>query len=205
VILITGCARSGTSLTTQMLEVCGAKLGPEKDVNALYENVVVRQSILKPMISEFGGDPLGQSHFPAPSRVKEVPGLQGRVLGALGGNIRGLAYKDAKLALVWQAWAKAFPMAKWVLVRRDRVEIIDSCIRTSFMAAHGNDRDAWGRWVDEQVKRFDAMKVAGLDIVEVWPRRVIRDAHEFAPVADHCGLRFDPRAVRRCVKPDLYR
>jgi hypothetical protein len=200
-ILITGCARSRTSMTTSMLQACGAHLGRPKDVNDLYENTAIRQGILKPMIREFGGDPLGQTHFPAPNAVKPVEGLKSRVLDALGEGSGPPAYKDAKIALVWQSWAIAFPAAKWVLVRRSRDGIIDSCIRTHFMRAHGEDRDGWGAWVDAQIERFDAMKAAGLDLIEIDTDELVRNPEALLPVANHCGLEFDRAAVAACIKP----
>ena len=200
-ILITGCARSRTSMTTSMLQACGAYLGHTKDVNDLYENIAIRQGILKPLIRGFGGDPLGQTRFPDPEAVKPVEGLKSRVLDALGGLRRGLAYKDAKIALVWQSWAEAFPSAKWVLVRRSRDGIIDSCIRTHFMRAHGEDREGWGAWVDAQIERFDAMKSAGLDLIEIHTDELVRDPDVLEPVAVHCGLAFDRAAVAACIKP----
>lgn len=203
-ILITGCARSGTSLATGMLAALGLDLGERRSVNVLNENTAVRQQILKPMISRFGGDPLGQSHFPDPVAVHALPGLREQVAMIFGGigGMRG--YKDAKLTFVWQAWAAAFPAAKWVLVRRDRAAIVDSCIRTNFMRARGDDRAAWGQWVDEHLTRFDAMKAAGLDLVEVWPDRVVEDPASFEPVATHCGLSFDLDAVAQCIKPRMW-
>ena len=199
-ILITGCARSRTSMPTAMLQACGANLGRPADVNDLNENLAVRQNILKPMISRFGGDPLGQTHFPNPNAVKPVEGLKFRALDALGGPRADLAYKDAKLALVWQSWADAFPDAKWVIVRRSREGIIDSCIRTSFMRAYGDSRTGWGAWVDAQVARFDAMKAAGLDLIEIDTDALVADPDLFEPVAAHCGLEFDRAAVAGCIK-----
>jgi hypothetical protein len=68
------------------------------------------------------------------------------------------------------------------------------------MRAFGDSRAGWGAWVDAQVARFDAMKTAGLDIIEINTDALIDDPELFAPVAAHCGLEFDRAAVAACIK-----
>lgn len=204
IILVTGCARSGTSLTTQILQALGCYLGDSRVVNDLYENTEIRQTILKPLIKANGGDPLGQGKFPDISALKPSPDLRARIESKLSGWHEPWAYKDAKISLVWPLFAAAFPEAIWVIVRREREQIIDSCIRTSFMKAHGDDREAWGKWVDDQEAQFTAMQSAGLNLIEVWPQSVIADAEAFRPVAEHCDLHWDPGAVTASISPDKW-
>lgn len=194
-ILITGCARSGTSLTTRILKNHGCDLGP---VNALYENTDVRQNVLKPYLRSIGADPLGQKQLPDTNSLAPVKGLREQVLKHLKAQ-EPAAYKDAKLCLCWPVWAEAFPDARWVLVRRDKERIIDSCMRTDFMHAHST-REAWGAWVDEHEKRFAGMR-AVLDLIEVWPDQVIARPETFEPVADFLGLSFSLKATCEAIDP----
>lgn len=203
-ILVTGAARSGTSLTTRILQAHGCWLGPAQQVNDLYENLAIRQQILKPMLVAAGGDSRGQARLPDTDNLPPRPGLRAFVLARLAGGDGPKAYKDAKLTLLWPAWAAAFPEAKWVVCRRDPERIVDSCVRTHFMKAHGEDRDGWRGWVAEHERRFDAMKAAGLDLVEAWPDDFIRDSRAFRPVAEHCGLAFDAAAVAASVDPSRW-
>lgn len=205
-ILITGCPRSGTSLTVRMLEALGAYTGRPGDVNELREHLPVRQTILKPLLRRFGGDPLAQTHFPAPQSVMPVTGLREAIMDELRPtDERPALYKDPKIAFVWQAFNAAFPAAKWVLVRRERDSNIDSLIRTPFMRVHGDSRDGWGAFLDEHEGRFAAMKAAGLDLIEVSPADVIADPACFAPVAAHCGLVFSEDAVSACIERGKYK
>lgn len=195
-ILITGCARSGTSLTTQILQSHGLHLGP---VNVLFENTDIRESVLKPYLRAIGTDPRGQKPLPDTDSLPAHVGLRDAVLKRVPETS---GYKDAKLTLVWPVWAKAFPQAKWVLVRRKAEDIAGSCLRASFMNAF-DTMDGWLGWVAEHEKRFEKMKAA-LDIIEVWPRDYIEDAGKFQPVADHCGLAFNGDAVKAAIHPGLF-
>ncbi|WP_022697917.1 sulfotransferase [Euryhalocaulis caribicus] len=201
-ILITGAARSGTSLTTQILKAHGCWLGSA--VNSLYENTDIREQVLKPYLRAVDADPLGQDPLPDTGDLPPHHGLCRAIAERMEGGPGRWAYKDAKLALVWPAWAKMFPEAKWVIVRRKTEEIVESCIKASFMRAHGEDRAAWARWVEEHERRFEAMMTAGLDAIEVWPRKFIDDPEAFRPVAEHCGLEFNASAVCGAINPDRY-
>lgn len=202
VIFVTGCARSGTSLTTKIIEALGANLGRgHARINSLYENVDVRENVLKPYLRYIGVDPVGQ--YPLPSADRALPRIENTsaVLRYIP-EPEPRAYKDAKLSLVWRAWDYAWPDAKWVLVRRDRAKIVDSCLRTSFMRAF-DDRAGWNHWVDEHEQRFEAMR-ASLDLIEIWPADYIDDAEAFRPVATFCGLPFDDNKVRASVDRSVW-
>lgn len=209
-ILITGAARSGTSLTTQILQRLGAHLGPAHDINALYENTALREGVLKPFLRRHGYDPKGQWPLP-PAGADCVP--DNDFLGGLSAYWdahmhpaagQHPAYKDAKLALCWGAWNTAMPGAKWVIVRRNGGEIADSCMRTGFMTAYDNHA-GWIRWVEHHERQFLAMRKAGLDVIETWPADFIKDPEAFRPVADFCGLPFDADAVRGAIDPAKFK
>jgi len=192
-IFVTGCARSGTSFITRLLKIHGCYLGPENRVNVLYENVSVRENIVKSILMRIDADPLGQYPLPSLDDLPAWPGLRKQVLTFLGIGTKP-AYKDAKLTLLWPLFRDAFPEAKWVLVRRDKQKIIESCMRTSFMR---KCRD-WGHWVDEHEQRFEKMRDQ-LDLVEVWTDSVISNPYAFSSVAKHCGLDLNVLGIERSV------
>lgn len=191
-IFVTGCARSGTSLITEILKGHGVALG---EVNSLSENMAVREGVLKPYLRAIGADPLGQS--PLPDAMEPCPALRASVEAAIGPLVEPWAYKDAKLALVWPVWADAFPQAKWVLVRRDAEKIAASCVRTPFMRAFTGSA-GWLNWVARQEARFDEMRTH-LDLIEVWTDEVIADPKAFAPVCRFLDLEFDVNRVENCI------
>lgn len=197
VIFITGAARSGTSLTTRIMQAHGCFLGDRPDrINPLYENVDVRERVIKPYLKSIGADPLGQNPLPDTDNLTAPPDFRSRVDGFVGTR-EPRAYKCAKATLIWPVFHSAYPEAKWIIVRRDKQKIADSCVRTNFMRAYETHRE-WERWVEEHEKRFEKMR-AELDAIETWPDSYIEDPASFALVAAHCGLRFSEEAVRKSI------
>jgi len=140
-ILITGCARSGTSMVAGIINKCqvfgGDMSGPNRNnAKGMFENAYIRNNILKPYLRQMEVDPLGQYPLPdidnllIPSSLKkdveQVMINQGYTNGPW-------MYKGAKMCLTWPAWHHAFPNAKWIIVRRRIGDIVNSCIRTGFM------------------------------------------------------------------------
>lgn len=198
-ILITGAARSGTSLTCEIFEACGAEFGK---TNGLKENTFVRNRIVKPYLSSIGCDPLAQNPLPLKKDLRPDPEWREKVLAGLDGV---KIYKGAKMCLMWEIWHKAFPEAKWVIVRRDNEGIVDSCLRTSFMRAY-NTADGWQKWLDVHLKRFEEMK-QHLDVVEVWPKHFKddKDCGCMQEAVEFCGFEWNEDAARSRINPSLLR
>ena len=203
-IFITGCARSGTSLTTKILQAHGLYLGHPRQINDLYEHVEIRQTILKPMLAAVGADPLGQGPLPDMTKFRPDGGLRDRVLRHFN-CLDDYGYKDAKLTLTWPMWHAAFPEAKWIIVRRETDAIVDSCLRTHFMRRYLDDRRAWTRWVDYHLDQFTEMKKAGLDIHETWPATFISKPAMFWQTAEFSRLEFHLDRVRDAIDTKLWR
>lgn len=192
---VTGCARSGTSLTTGILRACGARLGP---VNPLNENTKVRDRIIKPYLESLGCDPLGQHPLAEPNNLKPYPEFREHVLNALSGAD---TYKCAKAGPIWPLFDEHFPDATWVIVRRRQEDIVASCKRTHFMKKSPN----WNEWVNYHLQRFDEMKLAMKDrVFEVWPHEGIKNPDYFRPLIEWCGLEWRPDAVRDVINPNQW-
>ena len=187
-ILVTGCARSGTSMTTGGLVKSGAKggemYGPNRyNPRGMFENRIIREGVVKPYLRSIGADPRGQKPLPRISLVwkhAEDAGFVEQwkmnihaIMRAQGvGDVDVWVYKGAKICLFWPLWHAAFPEAKWVIVRRTDRDIINSCLRTRFMNSYKN-AEGWQEWIDSHKERFSEMHDAGLDILEMWPEKVI--------------------------------
>ena len=196
-VLITGVARSGTSLTSQICGALGANLGT---VNGLFENMPIRENVLKPMIQASGGDRLGQ--HPLPPRDAD-PGwkIRDTVEAQLGRD--GWAYKGVKMLLVWRNWVREFPDAKWVIVRRDADDIARSCLRTEFMRKY-DTHQGWLGWVREYTDRIADLQLHA-DYIEIWPHKAVSgDLSEYKRMADHCGLTWDQAAVEAVIDRDRW-
>ena len=191
-IIVTGPPRSGTSLTSGILHECGAWVGDcfpgtSSNPKGFFENKVIREQIIKPMLSQRGIDPLGQ--FPLDGEYKPAPELRRRVFSAIDaqGYIGGpWLMKGIKVALMWREWAEAFPDARWIIVRRDIESAAESCRRAPFMT-HYSGLDEWSRYIlayickageipggrlvftpDVAGGRFDAIKAAAADCGLKW-------------------------------------
>lgn len=223
-ILITGCARSGTSMVAGIINLCGAFGGDMSGPNShnakgMFENAYIRNSIVKPYLRGIGADPLGQ--YPLPdvndmvipnnwqNKIEKVMLDQGYTEGAW-------FYKGAKICLMWPIWHHAFPDAKWIIVRRKPSDIINSCMRTGFMSAFrsvGKQRavgakdewDGWLWWVHQHEQRFAEMMLEGLNIKVVWPERMIeRDYRQIQETIDWLGLEWT-NEIFGFIEPKLWK
>jgi len=139
-ILITGCARSGTSLVAGMINKCGAfggnMSGPNKNnAKGMFENAHIRNLLMKPYLREIGVDPLCQYPLPDINKLTIPSNWKQEVEKVMTdeGYWHGpWMYKGAKMCLTWKMWHHAFPHAKWIIVRRRTGDIVNSCLRTGF-------------------------------------------------------------------------
>lgn len=222
-ILITGCARSGTSMAAGMINMCGAfggkMSGPTRNnEKGMFENVTIRNTVLKPYLREIGADPMGQ--FPLPDiKTLNIPcDWQEHVESIIrqeGYSSGPWMYKGAKMCLTWPVWGYAFPSAKWVIVRRQTDDIVASCIRTNFMRAFGREtfrkaigakteKEGWSWWVKQHEKRFNEMINKGLNVKVIWPERMVRgDYGEIYDLIEWLGLKWNSK-VLSFVDPKLW-
>lgn len=223
-ILITGCARSGTSMVAGVIHMCGAFGGQMRGATTnnkkgMFENASIVQDLVKPYLRSYGLDPLGQ--YPLPdikgmslpndwkAKVEDIVRNQGYTNGPW-------MYKGAKMCLMWPVWNYAFPNARWIIVRRRTGDIATSCIKTNFMrafnnAAHrkavgvDNERDGWIWWVRQHEKRFVEMIEAGLNVKIVWPDRMVRaDYGQLYETLEWLGLKWSSE-VLNFIDPKLWK
>jgi len=211
-ILITGCARSGTSMTAGVLKKCGAwsgnVFGPNKwNRKGMYENVEIRENVIKLYLTLLGVDPKGQNPLPDINKLLPLSNLRVRIETIIkyqGYLNETWFYKGAKMCLIWPVLHDAFPDAKWIIVRRKDESIIHSCMRTAFMNGYENEV-GWQSWIDTHKQRFKEMKDNGLNVIEVWPSKfVYGDYSEIISVVESFGLKWDEGAVKDFVSPELY-
>lgn len=211
-ILITGCARSGTSLTAGVIDICGGFGGRTTPPTAhnkkgQFENDEIRNNIVKPYLRSMGVDPLGQFPLPERDQLIPYPNLKIQVEAVLkwdGYKGGPWYYKGAKICLIWPIWYTAFPRAKWIIVRRRDEDIVASCMRTHFMKAFENEA-GWHWWVREHKDRFEDMKIFGLDMMEFWPTHAVAgDLSETKKMIDWLGLEWKESEVIKFIEPVLW-
>jgi len=211
-IIITGCARSFTSLTAGIIHHCGAfggkMVGPSPRLNpkGFFENVVIRNQIIKPFLRKLGADPLGQLPLPAIDRVPRQTDLRERIQTVMKSEgYRGgpWFFKVVKGCLIWPALAEAFPDARWIIVHRDKEEIAESCLNADFMRAY-NTLEDWIWWVEQYQDRLE--QIAGdpdTDVEHVWPAKMVYedDFQEMKEIVEWAGLQWNEEKVRDFVIP----
>lgn len=210
--LITGCARSGTSLVAGIINICGAfsgQTGPGNMYNAkgLFENQRIR-AIDKAYLTSIKMDPKGQYPLPNTATLPIPNDWRSRIEGAMiadGYKDGPWFYKGARNCLTWPVWHFAFPNAKWVIVRRRSADIAESCLKTSFMNAYST-YEGWIKWINHHEKCFVEMIQAGLNVKMVWPERMVRgDYEQIYELIEWLGLTWKSEQVMDFIEPKLWK
>jgi len=199
-------------MTAGVIHYCGAfggeMAGPTRhNKKGMFENREIVDKIVKPYLKYIGVDPMGQHPLPDVKRLAPLSGLRHRIEEILlwnGYKAGPWFYKGAKLCLIWPVWHKAFPDAKWIVIRREEEDIINSCMKTAFMRAHKTP-EGWRSWVHEHLKRFEEMKKAGLWVREIWPSKMIAgDFSEMKALIDELGLKWNEKKIVDFITPAFW-
>lgn len=211
-ILITGCARSGTSLMAGVISICGAFGGDFRKPNkwnekGLFENTRI-QEIDKEYLKSIGADPKGQHPLPNTATLpipNDWKARIERVMVSEGYQAGPWFYKGARSCLTWPVWHYAFPKAKWVIVRRRSADIATSCLKTSFMNGYSSYEE-WIKWVNHHEDCFVEMIKAGLNVKIIWPERMIKGDYEQAyELIEWLGLSWKSEQVMDFIEPKLWK
>lgn len=211
-ILITGIPRSGTSMVTGIIYLSGAFVGDTYKGNrfnpkGMFENKIIQTELIKPYLKNRGYDPKGQSILPdtnnldTPNNWKYLVEKAFINQGYLDGE---WAIKGAKIALMWNVWNNAFPDAKWIIVRRNEDNIINSCLRTSFMNAFNNYKD-WEKWINQYKNYFKEMYENNLNIYEINSDKIISgDYGQLIQVVNLLNLNYNENEIKDFVDNNLF-
>lgn len=213
-VIVTGPARSGTSLVTGCLHLCGLQLGrtcgaTPANPRGQFENREVIDRVEKPYLRRIGADPSGQKPLPGPDDLVPDPGRRERVLGLLAAQDvdvrRPWGFKDAKAILDWEVWDAAFPDARWVVTSRRPDGVARSCERTRFMRRRTGYED-WLAWADYHAYRIgDLVARAGDRVYRVDTDELARGGLDrLRVVVDALGLEWRESEVRAFVDPSLW-
>ena len=223
-ILITGISRSGTSMIGGIINLCGAFGGimapPFKDVQkGMFENITIHNTIVKPYLRSIKVDPMGQYPLPDVNKLHIPIDWRKRVEdvikkeGYTGGE---WMYKGSKICLLHPVWHYAFPNAKWIIVRRNDDDIVNSCLHTGFMCAFDSPenvaavgakdaRDAWYWWVRQHNRRFVEMIESGVNCKQVHPERMLKgDYSQINEMLEWLGLKWNSE-IPTFIEPKLHK
>ena len=223
-ILVTGCARSGTSMAAGVINICGAFGGKMVGANrfnekGMFENSEIRNNVLKPYLKKLRVDKMGQYPLPNIETLPIESNWSNRIESIMrheGYKEGPWMYKGAKMCLMWKQWHYAFPDAKWVIVRRKTSDIVSSCMKTGFMRAFQseeiqravgvtNERDGWKWWVRQHEQRFVEMITAGLNVKVIWPERMVSGNYkQMMETVEWLGLDWNEK-IFKFIEPKLWK
>lgn len=218
-IIVTGCARSGTSLVAGVLHYCGAWIGkctgPTRwNKKGQFENEHIRDRLTKPFLESVGADPMGQLPLPVIGSELWKQGFDYDWYSKVAFAIMDQGYsrdkpwlfKGAKACLMWPVWSKAFPKARWVVVRRPDSQIVNSCMKTSFMRKR-KTRESWQVWVNLHKEYFEEMIGSGLNVRSFWVSEALSflpDLSMFRGLVEELGLSWDEEKIKDFVDLRLW-
>lgn len=225
-IIITGAARSGTSMIAGCINLCGAwkgeTSGPTRyNKKGMFENAALRNSIMKPYLFGMGADRLGQYPLPQTKKLKIPYDFGDKVLNVI--KEQGWSqetpwmYKGAKICLIWPVWHFHFPDAKWLIVRRKTSDIVNSCVNTSFMRSFRNERiqklvkaknesEGWLWWVRQHEQKFREIQDAGANVKVVWAERMVDSNYsQMKETIEWLGLEWNEKAIVDFIEPKLWK
>lgn len=199
-ILVTGASRSGTSMIGGIIHLCGAFAG---ETNSMFENIQILNRVVKPYLKSIEADQLGQYPLPDVNDLRIPISWASDVLKVLDNPSTTWMYKGTQMALIHPVWHYAFPNAKWIIVRRQDDDIVDSCMHTAFMSAFDKEenvkavgakdkKDAWYWWVRQHNKRFVEMIEKGMNVKQIHPEKMVYgDYTQIQEMLDWLGLKWN--------------
>lgn len=214
-IIITGAARSGVSMTGGLFALCGAHGGrlvkaSDYDGRETFENEEVRNTVVRPFLNGINADPKGMKPLPDIDIVHKLAQLvagtwRRRVLRIIGVHRRKdytYFYASPLACLIWPVWCAAFPEAEWVLVRRERDEIIRSCMATGHMDRYRTEA-GWGEWLDVNEQRMAELKQFASETTRtVYPGTFVNGClGNLQALMQEKGLRWSPEAIEDFIVP----
>lgn len=212
-ILITGVQRSGTSMIAGIINLCGVYGG---EMNQMFENKEILKNIVQPYLIANKADQQGQYPLPDVNSLEIPVSWASDVLKIINSPNGTWMYKGSQMALMHPVWAYAFPNAKWVVVRRQDDDIVESCLHTTYMNAFNNEdnikavgatdkKDAWYWWVRQHNKRFVEMIEKGLNCKQIHPERMVYgDYTQIHEMLDWLGLKWNDK-ILDYIEPKIYR
>lgn len=147
-ILIASMPRSGSSLLSHILhnegvQVGNCKQGDEFNKYGYYENIRMRNIIIKYLKKQDTGN-LDKKFQPINIRedLKDFNRKMYRALRQDGiSNDKPWLFKEPKIALCWNLFKEYYPDAKWVLLYRNKEQVLASYDKAKFMDAYSTKED----------------------------------------------------------------
>jgi len=209
-IFIASKPRSGSSLTSHILHehgVFGGIMKPADGNNArgYFENIQItsllieylRRNDIENKLKKYNPKDLKSMMVEFDFFVNQILTEEGLKEG------ENWFFKDPKIAFCWNMMHRSFPEAKWIIVKRDESQVLNSIIKTDFMDAYNTTQD----WIDylnvynhnlEQLEKKCNPFI--LNINKVFNN----DLTELRSMFDFIGVKLNENIVDKCVEKKLW-
>lgn len=183
--------------------------GGIENPKGFFENIFLREAVNKQILTFSGADPLGVKSLPNLGQLPEITNLDQLIRSNLereGYDFqRRWLFKEPKLTLIWPNFANFFPNAHWVIVRREKSQIVQSCLHTSFMRRQNSDPVFWQLWVEQYLSRLKILKQTELQWTEIWPQKFIEgDFSELFALVQKLDLNWREEALHEFITPEYW-
>jgi len=212
-ILVTGCARSGTSLVAGSLHELGAWIGkcaqvqdPTSHPNpkGFFENIYIRDIVNKGILTYLGHCQYGIQSLPKIEEIRDLPAFNPIVTSLAtrqGLKSSPWLFKDAKTALIWPPWVRSFPKSRWVITQRRKESIIRSCHNWTFLKQFNID---WDDWVESYQIRLRELAEEVTPLYVDTDILVNGDFGQLREIAKEVGLTWNEWKIKAFIEPKYW-
>lgn len=223
-IIIAGAATSGLGLMAEILNEHGLysnahrydgfwKSKHSQTMGGINSDIL--RQVMRPLFASLKCDSHAQTRLPTYEQRHSFTVMQRKALRTQVHSILGDWFYDSrlwkagqpficsgKIALIWPLWSKAFPDAKWLLMRRESSEIIKACETASVMKRNTIAGYDWQHWLDQHEECFQEMldPENNLDIREVHFEKIIKkDFDELHSVFEWLDIELSEKKVKNVL------
>ena len=209
-VFVTGAERSGSSLIARILELSGIFTGRTTN---MFENIKLlnlsRTYLQYPPITGYHTPP--RDHFFPKTDQLNIPldwkNKVDHILREEGYRNNQWMFKCSLIAPMWPIWNYAYPNARWLIVRRRTGDVIESCVKTTYMTLCKDqlnldkinvttEREGWKWWVHQYEEKFVEMIEAGVNCKIIWPERMVSgDYQQIYETLEWLGFNWSTKIV----------
>ena len=210
-IFVTGVERSGCSLVARIISMSGGCFTGY--MNGMYENWRLKKYLNNIPLSL-------EKHPPYPETLNIPIKFKEEVLSIMTQQgykgKRPWMFKNAMLTPTWRMWDNAFPDAKWIIVHRESKEIINSCMKTTYMTLMKDPvvleaigvitpQEGWEWWIKKHKESWMEMIGNGVNCKIVRPDKMAdNDYSQMMEMMDWLGLKWDNK-ISETINPLMKR
>ena len=141
-----------------------------------------------------------------------IPNLKDQVMESLwteGWRGETWFYKDHRILFSWKSWLEAFPEAIFILVRRNEIAIMESCLATTYVRRKVGlqSKLGWILWIRKYLARIWEIEKETTRWREIWPASFICSSNcdSVKGLIEELGLNWNSEDYDKVVHPNLWR